>query len=183
MSHALSILSAVVSAAFLTVSAALAQDLTDADRDSIVARIAALDEVMLGGDMAAIIDLMPARILSHMAEKSGASVEDVRAATTREIEAAMEAVKIEDFEMDFAKATFATTPDGTHPYALIPTTTVMTMEGTGKIEATSQTLALRDEGTWYLVRIEGAAQDALVKGAYPEFEGVDFPQGDMELVE
>ena len=46
----------------------------------------------------------------------------------------------------------------------------------------SATLALQDEGLWYLVRGSDAQQVAILREAYPEYEAVAFPDATMELV-
>jgi hypothetical protein len=59
----------------------------------------------------------------------------------------------------------------------------MTIEGAGKVRATSETLALKDDGVWYLVRIDEAAQSDLVKKIYPGFADFEFKPGAMEPVQ
>jgi hypothetical protein len=55
-------------------------------------------------------------------------------------------------------------------------------EAGGKIKATSSTLGLLDEETWYLVRVEDAQQVEILKEVYPAFADVEFPTGSMEPV-
>ena len=65
---------------------------------------------------------------------------------------ALAEVKIEAFSMDLANAEYRELQTG-EPYALIPTETVMDAADNGQFKATSQTLALIDEGEWYLLRV------------------------------
>ena len=82
---------------------------------------------------------------------------------------------------DMARAEHGQVADGT-PYLLIPTETVMTTGGEGKTLMRSATLALLDDGAWYLVRGSDAQQVASLREAYPEYEAVAFPDATMELV-
>jgi hypothetical protein len=70
------------------------------------------------------------------------------------------------------------TADGTL-YLLIPTSGVIAVEGAGRIQATSQTVALEDDGEWYLVRTDEPDQTELVKQLFPAFRDVTFPRGSM----
>jgi len=89
----------------------------------------------------------------------------------------LEQVHIDNFGMNLAAAQEMTTPTGGRTYLLIPTWTEMTVQGVGRIRADTQTLAWQDDGQWYLIRIEDAPQQAMLREAYPELAGVDFPLG------
>ena len=53
----------------------------------------------------------------------------------------------------------------------------------GTLRSQTSTLALQDDGLWYLVRIDSPQQVALLRAAYPEFTGVDFPSGSSTMVD
>jgi hypothetical protein len=59
----------------------------------------------------------------------------------------------------------------------------MNSEATGRMRAKSETLALLDEGQWYLVRVNDLQQVAILRQVYPEFAAVEFSGGTMEAVE
>jgi hypothetical protein len=167
-------------AALLTLSTPLlAQELAPEASARIEERIAAFDDVMIRMDMAATFDFVPPKLKKKIAESFGIPVEDLKSAMASALDEAMKTVKFESFGMDFAAATISTTTDGSRTYALIPTETLMSVEGAGKIRATSQTLAMDEGGEWYLVRVDDASQTTILKQVYPEFADVDFPLGQM----
>jgi hypothetical protein len=53
----------------------------------------------------------------------------------------------------------------------------MTIQGARRFRVDTQTLAIEDGGEWYLIRVEDAPQQALLREVYPEFVGVEFPAG------
>ncbi|NJM81851.1 MAG: hypothetical protein HC844_04525 [Tabrizicola sp.] len=167
----------------LPLSAVHAQELSDSAREAMTTRIDAFNETVAGGDMGAVFDYMPPKILSLLATQSGLAQEELIAASKAQIELAMATVTIDSFSMDIDAATYQLTPDGSRGYVLIPTETVMTVEGAGGIRATSETLAFEDEGEWYVARIDEPTQAQLLQTAYPEFVGVEFKPGTMEPVE
>jgi hypothetical protein len=77
--------------------------------------------------------------------------------------------------MDLAGA--ETHVSGDRTWLLIPTWTEMTVEGAGRVRFETRTLALEDDGEWYLVRVEDAPQAAMLREVYPEFAEVEFPAG------
>jgi hypothetical protein len=95
----------------------------------------------------------------------------------------MKTVKMLSFGMDMQKAIVATTPNGARDYMLIPTETLMQIPDGQKLHARSSTVALKDDGQWYVVRIDNAQQIVMLRQVYPEFAGVDFPSGSMAAVE
>lgn len=158
---------------------AFAQTLADEDRARIDARITAFNGMMAGPDYATLFDFTPPRLLSHIVSSFGVTEEILRTETGRQMAETMKQVTLISFGMDLAAATVATTPDGARTYALIPTETVMEAEGVGKLKATSQTLAMEEDGEWYLVRIDDQNQVGLLKTVYPEFADVAFAPGTM----
>jgi sarcosine oxidase gamma subunit len=98
------------------------------------------------------------------------------------MEVALAAVTLEDFGMDMKALKEAELANG-DPYALIPTETVMTSEATGTMRVQSETLALLDEGQWYLVRVNDLQQVAILRQVYPEFSAVEFSGGRVEASE
>lgn len=172
-----------LAAALALATPTLAQELSAAQQDALAARVAEFDGTMRAGDMAGLMDFMPARIKQTIADEAGVSVDELEAAMREQMDAAMAGATIDAFSMDLDALTTAQTPDGGRTYALIPTTTEITMEGMGRMRAASQTLAFEDEGTWNLLRVDDPNQVAILQAAYPEFAGVAFTPGTMEQVE
>lgn len=158
-----------------------ARDLTAADKQALEARIAQFEQSFASGDLQAVSSAVPPKLLASMADEFGMDPADLTEAMTQAMEAAMASVTLNSYEMSMDRATSGVTSAG-RAYMLVPTTTVMTVEGR-KMEATSETLAFADEDIWYLVRIDDARQVQFLTRAYPEFEGVDFPKGSIKVLE
>ena len=156
-----------------------AQEIGPDDRAAIAARIDALGQVMSAGDMAGALDVIPPRLLQATAARFGATEEQLRQAFAEAAAGMMAGVAIVSYDMDLDAATTHLTPDGARTYLLVPTETVMEVDGAGRVRAFSQTLAMEEGGQWYLVRVVDPAQRAMLGEVYPEFVGVDFPAGAM----
>jgi ketosteroid isomerase-like protein len=172
---------ALLAVAFAT--PAFADPIPEADRAAITARVDAFDAAFKSGDMAAVFDYMPPKVLANLATQSGMTEETLMAAMKEQIDAAFETVTIEEFGMDVDTATWEMTPDGSRGYAMIPTFTVMTVEGAGKMRAEGDTLAFSDDDKWFLVRVDDPAQVQLLTAVYPEFSGVTFQPASITAVE
>lgn len=159
-----------------------AQELDDAQRAALVARIESFDAAMKASDMSGVLGVVPPKMLEKIAAANSVTVEQLIAATQDQINEALKSMTIVSFGMDLEAAQFVALADGT-PYALIPTETLMDLgEAGGKYRAKSSTLGLLDGETWYLVRVEDPQQVALLKEVYPGFADVVFPTGSMEPV-
>ena len=149
---------------------------------ALVNRVDSFDAAMKTNDMAAIMGVIPPKVLDKIASSFGVSNAELIAAAQQQLDEALKTVTFVSFSMDLKNATTFRTADDT-PYALIPTETVMDLgEAGGKIRATSSTLGLLDGETWYLVRVEDAQQVAILKEVYPAFANVTFPAGSVEPV-
>ena len=60
------------------------------------------------------------------------------------------------------------------PYVLIPYTTTVKMHDKSHV-GNSHILALKDQGTWYLIRLNNPAQLQLVQEAYPDLADLTLP--------
>jgi hypothetical protein len=167
----------------ISLSAAHAQELSDEARTAMTARVDGFSESLAEGDMGAVFDYMPPKILAFLAQQSGTDEATLIEASKTQIAAAMATVTIDDFTMDVEGATYHMTPDGSLGYLLIPTVSLMTVEGVGRMKATSETLAFEDDGEWYLARVDDPGQAGIVQAAYPAFAGVVFAPGTIEPVE
>ncbi|WP_055046214.1 hypothetical protein [Devosia sp. A16] len=161
---------------------ALAAEFTAEQLEGLAARIESFDAAMQASDMSEVMDVVPPKVLDQIAAKFNVTTEQLIEATQQQMDQVLKDVNIVSFGMDLEAAEFLETADGT-PYALIPTETVIDMgEAGGKQKASSSTLGLLDEDTWYLVRVEDAQQVAILKEVYPAFADVEFPTGSMEPV-
>jgi hypothetical protein len=162
---------------------AFAEELTEAQRDALAARIESFDAAMRASDMAEVMGVVPPAVLDKIAAKFNITTQQLVEAAQQQIDQVMKGITLVSFGMDLENAEFLETSDGT-PYALIPTETVMDLgeAAGGKIKATSSTLGLLEGETWYLVRVEDAQQVTILKEVYPAFADVEFPAGSMEPV-
>jgi hypothetical protein len=157
----------------LTAGFAQARPVTEEERAALATRIATFEAAMRARDMGPVIGILPPRILAFLSQKSGAPVEAIKDAVAKQATDVFQAVTVHQFGMDLSKAESRELPNGT-PYLLIPTTMVLEAPPLGKTETRSDTLAIMDEGTWYLLDLNGAPQLAIFTQVYPEFAGVSF---------
>ena len=126
-----------------------------------------------------IITVTPPKIWHHIAKQAGVDPKALREMVIKQTGEVMADFTFERVEMRFEDAEFKTTPDG-EPYALIPTEFAMSSPATGRVEVSSHTLAILDEGTWYLMRVNDIGQLAILRQVYPGFADVEFPSGTMK---
>jgi hypothetical protein len=146
---------------------------------AVQGRIDTFNGMVASGNIAGTIDFTPPTLLAFMATSFNTTPDALRGQMRDALAATQGQVTFESFSMDMTGATQATTPDGSRVYVMIPTETVMAITGQGKMKSVSQTLALQEDGTWYLISIADANQATMIQGAYPEFAKVDLPAGTM----
>jgi hypothetical protein len=166
----------------LTISPAIADEMPEDLRTLLTVEVANFGQQFNDGNMGAIFDYMPVKVIENLSAQAGISQEELFAAMKTEIDSAMSQVTIDDFSMDMDAASWQMTPDGSIGYALIPTVTEMTVEGMGKVKASGETLAFAEDDQWYLVRVDDASQALMLADAYPAFKGVTFTPGAMEVL-
>jgi hypothetical protein len=167
---------------FAAIAGAKTEELKDGDLAALQTRVDSFTAVIGSGDFAGVFDYMPPKVLSSIATQYGASVEQIKDVTKKQIEETAKTVKFDSFQIDTAKIRPGKLSDGM-VYALIPTETVMTIENAGRMRARSETLALKDEKIWYLVRIDDKTQIDILRRAYPGFSEVEFASGSMEEIQ
>jgi hypothetical protein len=146
-----------------------------ADRAAITARIEVLVDALSSGRLVETLDVVPPRLLQATAARFGATQAQLRQAFAENAAQLFAGVSFVSCRMDLDAAAIRLTPDGARTYLLIPTETVIDAGGAGRVRTVSQTLAMQDEGRWYLIRVQDAAQREVLTEVYPEFAGVDFP--------
>jgi hypothetical protein len=168
--------------ACLSVATPAMAEITAAERAEVSSRVAAFSAEVVEMDVAAMFDFLPPKMLQQIATQAGGTVEQLRAAAQAAGQHALQGARISDYAMDVDGATAAVTPDGARDYLLIPTMVVVEAE-TMRIRVDTHTLAFRDDGQWYLLRVQEASHIAILRQAYPEFAGVDFPAGRTTTLE
>lgn len=174
----------LVIAALLLGGPVLAQSAED--EAAIRAASDRLMEVLLSGDMTPSVDLMAPGIIAAGAEMTSLEPEKFKDLMRLQVAQLKDVAEIREAGMSVDDMTWHETGDGT-PYALIPTHSVIAMKaesgGHQVFEQNSQTLALEDGGTWYLIRTSDPAQQQMLADAYPSFSGVAFPAATTEVIE
>lgn len=158
-----------------------ARDVESKEKAALETTIADFDAAMRDSKYDRVVAAIPPKVIANLAKKGGLEPEAMKTMVVSMMQAMMTDVKIEAFGMDVPKTEYKSLANGT-PYALIPTRTVVAAKAAGRFEQKSHTLALIDDGKWYLVRVSEVAQLAIVKEVYPEFAGVEFPRGSMEVL-
>ncbi len=171
----------------LAAAPVLAQDapkatLSAADRAGLDARIDQLNGIVEAGQFSAMIEFLPPKVLQTIADTYGATVEEAQNASREMVDELMSQVAILAFDIDRAGAQTFVTPDGSRQYVVLDLTMLMETQGI-QIKAVSPNLAFMDEGIWYIMDVNDPAQANILREAYPEFEGVTFEPGTMEVIE
>jgi hypothetical protein len=183
MSKLRAVLAAMISVVWMLGSPALAQEVTARDREQVEARIDILEQALAGGDFAASLDVTPPALRAALARRFGITEAEMRAAMAEAMAPMMADLTFVSYDMDVPGAAVRTTPVGGRTYLMIPTTTVMDVKDAGRLRVRTETLAIEEAGDWYLIRVQEAAQVAILREVYPEVADVEFPQGVTERVE
>jgi hypothetical protein len=168
----------LVLALALVASAAWARPPTDQERAALAATVSSFDAAMRDGNHARVAQTMPPKVLAAIARRANMTPDAVVAAMVKSMQNLQG--NIESFGMDLGTAIHKELASGT-PYLLIPTQTTMAVAGK-RVQVTSHTLALLDEGRWYLLQVNSAPRVQILREVYPEFAAVEFPSGSTEML-
>ncbi|TDR87089.1 hypothetical protein [Enterovirga rhinocerotis] len=149
---------------------AAARDLSGLERSALARTVSRFDDAMRRKSIPTIIDIVPPRIVAHIAAQHGIDPGTLRRSMIEQTRAALNPSVLRAFRMDLARARYGATPSGA-PYALIPTATTV-RSGGRDIESRSNTLAMMDGGRWYLLDLNQPSRVAIFTQVYPEFRGV-----------
>ena len=172
---------AAVVAALLSSPVARARPLDTKEKVALAATVQEFDTAMRGDDYERIIQTVPPKVISSIAKKAGTTVEELNHLMVEQMKTVLKDAKIKSFAMDPESAEYKELSSGA-PYALIPTTTVIALPDNKRFKEKSHTLALLDDGKWFLLRVSDASQLLIMREVYPEFSGVEFPSGSMEVL-
>jgi len=161
---------------------ALARQFTDAEKQGLADAVQKFDVAMKANDFGTVVDTsVPPKLLAAMASGANLPVDQLKTLVIQQMTQAMQTVKIDSYGMDLGNAAYEEAKDGT-PYVLVPSQVVMEIAGK-KTKATAPTLAIIDDGKWYLLNVGQPTQVGTLKSVYPSFADVTFPQGKMEPVQ
>lgn len=161
---------------------AAAADFTPAQRDRLVERIAGFETALAAKDTEGVLATMPPRFFRHIGAQMGADEQVIRDMVAKQTRDVMANVSVYAADLNEAAIEYLTTPGG-ESYAFVPMRFVMSGGSTGKIQSASKVLALYDEADWWLLRVAGAGQVAMIQQIYPYLTGVQFTSGVTKAVE
>ncbi len=133
------------------------------------ARIDKFNQDFAGNNYEGVVEVMPPKILVVLAEQNDMTVEQLQEMLPKFIEGVMSEATVHSFAMADAEGKVETV-DGLH-YALLPTSADMSVGGNRAATETT-TVALYDDGKWYLARIDTDAQEQQLKEVYPQLGSV-----------
>lgn len=169
---------ALMLASLLWVAAAPAREMTAAETTSLGETVTAFDAAMRDNNYERVVDTIPPRVMKHIADSGGTDVETLRPMVVQQMTALLSSVKLNSFGMDLPNAVHKQSAKG-EPYSLIPTH-IEVVTDTGTTIVKTHTLALLDEGRWYLLRVDDPGQLQILRQVYPDFAGVEFPASSKE---
>ena len=162
-----------LSAALLLAAPAFAFDADDQTR--LEQALDAYATSLETADYKAVVDALPPAVIDLMSEQAKLSPETVRKSVAAQLATIMQSGAIESFTMDVDTMTSGTTNAGTN-YAFLPTTAQVTVGDAPVQEISSITLAVEDDATWYLMRVELEQHYFIFRAAYPDFADVPLPE-------
>lgn len=129
------------------------------------------------GEAERVVSALPPRVLNVFAGQAGIESKDLISTLGAQMKTMMKSAKFSDFTAaeDGLDAQDATLADGTPvTWVLVPTAfTAKTDAGTTRNQ--QPLLVIREKGNWYMMRVEGEAQQQMVSFAYPFLKDVDIP--------
>lgn len=149
---------------------ASARDLSAVERHALARTVARFDTAMRRKNVPVIIDIIPPRIVTHIAAQHGVDPVKLRQVMIQQTREVMGSSIIQAFGMDMARARYGATSNGT-PYVLVPTTTTLKVGGQLS-RKDAHTLAIQDNGRWYLLDLSQPSRVSMFTQVYPEFQGV-----------
>ena len=179
--HALGCAAALLAFALLASASVEARGLSAAEASALAPRANGYAKALASRSGQGIVALMPPKVLAQMAERQGKAQAAVRSALASEVSRELRRFEIKGVTVDVAAADRRSLSDGT-TIALVPTRTKVAVPLVGVVEELSRTLALRDGGQWYLIRVEDADQRRMVSRAYPGFQGVSIPGATFRML-
>lgn len=156
----------------LAAQPASSRELTGSERAELALTVERFDAAVRANRADEIVGVLPPRILSHLASRSGVDVQVFRKAIVEKTSDVMKAAIVRSFAMKLASARYRNLADGT-PYVLIPTELRMEVAGRN-IQTASDTLAVKDNGNWYLLDLSEMSRVLVFTQVYPEFADAEF---------
>jgi hypothetical protein len=158
----------------LAAPAARARSLTTHETAALAATVKSFEAALREGKFDRIPTMIPPKVAAAIARRTGMTLDEIRAAEVKSMQ------QFESFRFDLGKAVQKELAGGT-PYVLIPTEAISAVRRGRRVRTGSHTLALLDDGKWYLLSI-GSTQLETTLDAYPDLKGIEIPSGSTEIL-
>lgn len=161
---------------------AVARQFNDDEKADLADAVEKFDASMKANDFDAVVDAsISPKLMTAMATTYKVPADQLRTLVVQQMTQAMQTVKIDSYGMDVSRADYEEAKDGT-PFALVPSEVVMEVGGK-KVKSSGSTLAIIDDGKWYLLNVGQKEQVAMLKTVYISFADVTFPEAKMEAAQ
>jgi len=147
-----------------------ADEIAGQQKQALVKMLEDFNPVLEGGDISPLAEAMPPRIYEKMASVLQLSVEELKRDFVARVQKQLDDDGLKNYHFNSETIAYHETKTGEF-YALV-STTIETREGGGEF----QTLALYDEGRWYLIQGgQKAVQNSALLEIYPFLADVTIP--------
>ncbi len=171
---------AILAAIVLSATPLPARPISEDEKRAVAAAVQAFGSAMIDKRYSDVFDRsITPRMLKLLATKFKVPEDQVKLLVVRQLEKTLEQVVVEAFSMDAAKADYRELSTG-EPFGLLPTTTTVKAGG-ARYLGKEHTVALFDEGRWFLVRVTDKPQIE-IRETYPAFSAIDFPGSSTEIL-
>ncbi|MBF9032930.1 hypothetical protein HKCCE2091_01655 [Rhodobacterales bacterium HKCCE2091] len=174
------LLSCAVAGALLFAPAAWARDPSPEERADLEAALEVFYTALAEADAATVVGVIPPRLLQRLADLYETPLPEVLSAMTEQTRHALQTVELSSFESDLDTLDLAedSLEDGTEVlWGFVPYVATGTLDGVEQ-DFEQPMLVLREDGTWYFVRVESPAALSFIAAGYPFLEGADVPYPD-----
>ena len=162
-------------------SNATSESLTDAHKVELLERVAKFSQATKNSQFGEVLNISLPPAMQKELAPANMSVEKFMSLMAQQSSSMMKSVEIISFDIDTDKIKYESLGDGSE-FARIPTTSLMKVSGQ-KIRATSETLGIRDNNQWYLLRIANPQQIQIFQKVYPQFSDVNIVKDHIERVD
>lgn len=139
-------------------------------RAAVDAAFAQAREIGLANDFDAFYDTMPPAILALRAERAGAPLDAYVEGLKVRDRVSAEGLETLAYEFLYTRGGSLDLPGGGYA-VIVPSLSIVRADG-ATFALVAETVALEDDGRWYVYRITGDAERELLASAYPAFAAV-----------
>jgi hypothetical protein len=166
--------SAALLFAFTLWPTAYAAALSAEQEAALAQRIDSFETALMATDMEAAIAVVPPKVVEHIAAKHNVTIAEVIAAGQVQLERTFGQAKLLEVELAYEPERLVTLPEEL-AFVTLPTRLKVDLgDERGIVTATSETLGLLDDDTWYLVSLDNVEQVAVIRQLYPALAEIDF---------